>query len=127
MFSRIQVGQLNPFINWGNWFMILFVGLIAFFLTRLSIFMKTKSIKAFVENNPQSVGRRQIDFDEEKVTVSTNSVATDYKYSAFLKVVESEDYYFAYLGKQSALILPKRISDKEELSKLVENIRTKQR
>jgi len=40
-------------------------------------------------------------------------------------VEESKDYYFAFFGKQSALILPKRISDKDELSKLVEYIRTK--
>jgi len=57
---------IDALLNWGNWVIVLFVGLITFLLTRLSTFMKAKSLKAFVQNNPQSVGNRQIDLTKKR-------------------------------------------------------------
>jgi YcxB-like protein len=118
-------GQIiDSLLNWGNWVIVGFVGLIAFLLTRLADSTKRKSLTAFIKNNPQNIGFRQIDYDEEKVTVTTNSSSTDYKYSAFIKVEENDNYFFLFTGKQTAIILPKAIPDNDALVKLVGKFRT---
>ncbi|MCA6369021.1 MAG: YcxB family protein [Cytophagales bacterium] len=118
-------GQIvDSLLNWGNWVIVGFVGLITFLLTRLADSTKRKALIAFIKNNPQNIGNRQIDYDEEKVTVITDSSSTDYKYSAFIKVEENDKYFFLFTGKQTALILAKKITDKDALTKLIEKLRT---
>lgn len=114
----------DAILDLGNWIIIGLVGLMVFLVTKLTDFTKRKSLIAFIKNNPQNVGMRQIDYDEEKLTLITNLSSTDYKYSAFVKIEENDNYYFAFTGSQTALILPKRIQDNQELLKLVDKIKT---
>lgn len=116
-----QIG--DSLLDWGNWFIVGFVGLVTFLLTRFADSTKQKSLKAFIKNNPQNIGLRQINYDEDKVTVTTNSSSTDYKYSAFIKIEENDDYFFLFTGNQTAIILPKTISDNDALLRLVETTR----
>ena len=117
-----QIG--DALLDWGNWFIVGFVGLVTYLLTRFADSTKRKSLKEFIKNNPQNIGPRQIDYDVEKVTVTTNSSSTDYKYSAFTKIEENSNYFFLFTGNQTAIILPKTIPDNQALLKLIDTVRT---
>ena len=112
-------------LDWGNWFIVGFMGLITYLWARLADSTKQKSLKAFVKTNPQNIGLREIDYDEDKITVTTNSSSTDYKYSAFIKIEENYSYFFLFTGDQTAIILPKAMSDNQVLLKLVDKVKTK--
>jgi hypothetical protein len=117
-------GQIvDSLLDWGNWFIVGFVGLVTYFLTRFADSTKQKALKTFIKNNPQNIGPRQIDYDEDKVTLTTNSSSTDYRYSAFIKIEENNNYFFLFTGNQTALILPKAMPDNQALLKLVEKVK----
>jgi hypothetical protein len=111
------------FFDIGNLIIIVFLVIMVFLMSKLKNYTTQKNATNLVKNNPQSIGVRIIDFDDEKITLSTDVSVTDYKYSAFLRVEEDEKYYFAFLGTNTAIILPKRIQEYQELHRLVEKIR----
>ncbi len=78
---------------------------------------------AFIKNSPQSVGFREINYDDEKVTITMNSSSTEYKYSAFKKIEEDNNYFYLFTGDQTALTLPKTIKERDSLLNLIEKIR----
>jgi hypothetical protein len=118
-------GQIvDSLLDWGNWFIVGFVSLVTYFLTRFVNSTKQKEFKTFIKNNPHTIGPRQIDYDEGKVTVTANTSSTDYKYSAFIKIEENSNYFFLFTGNQAALILPKAIPDNQALLKLIEKVKS---
>lgn len=123
VFSSSYHSFTENVLNWGNWVILL---LIFGMLLLPALFQKSirkRNAKTFVKNNPQYVGSREIDFDDEKLIIKQEKSSSEYEFSAFIKLEETSDYLFAYFSKQNALILPKRISDKEGLNVLIERIK----
>jgi len=109
-------------LDWANWLIIVFMAFFFLLMIKFRGVMQTKTIRAFIKNNPESIGERLIIFDQQRLTLTSSKSSTNYSYSAFIKIQESQRHYYLFYGRESAIIIPKADSYKRELSQLIETI-----
>ena len=84
--------------------------------------------KAFEMNRKRFAAMKQVVFDDVGVAIHAHSDEfhedSAEKYSAFYKAIETNEYFFLFINKQQAYIIPKRgftQGTPQELSMLLEN------
>jgi len=93
-----------------SYFLIIpIVGIIVFGQQAFSKFLIKKDILAYVKKTPQVVGVRELKFNDKVLTVTVGGKDTDYKFTEFIKLEEGNAHFFAYVSKQTAIIVPKRL------------------
>lgn len=89
-----------------------------------SQFLRRKAVTAYVKQNPQIIGEREFRFDDKKLIVKIDDEDIEYPFEKFSKLDESKYHYFAYLSKDSAVIIPKRLqANYSEVAVIIEKIK----
>ncbi len=87
-------------------------------------FLRRKNITKYVQQNPKVLAERELIIEKDKFVVVIDGKNMDYPLKAITKLDESKFHYFAYVSKQSAVIIPKRIlAQFPEVNKLVERMK----
>ena len=82
---------------------IVLVGLWVFFF---KFFQKKMILRS--GNKEMMIGSREIDFEEDGISLKTPVTESTFKWEAITKLKQSDKNYFLYLGTAQAIIVPKR-------------------
>jgi len=95
-------------------FCIIFV-----FLFRL---VTIRRLKKNLAKNLSMIGIRNLEFtDNYKIILSTDNSTKEYDCSIIQKIVEASDYYYLYIDNHTAIIVPKKAVQSDELIKSISN------
>ena len=75
-------------------------------------------------DNENLFGRRTMELDDEKVIIVTDKVHESMLWSIFIRAFETPDYFFLYIAKQQAHIIPKRELSAAQIDELVSLLAT---
>ena len=68
------------------------------------------------------IGIRNLEFtDNYKIILSTDNSTKEYDCSIIQKIVEASDYYYLYIDNHTAIIVPKKAVQSDELIKSISN------
>lgn len=101
-------GNLNELYDW----LPLIAGLIVFYYM-LSSFRLKKGTENFVKNNPGLVGDREIQLSDDELTYISAEAQTTYDLGKFQNIIEQRNHIFLFIGKDTAVIVPKRAFSEE--------------
>ena len=89
---------------------IVFAGIL--FLIRYSYTVRfTNSIYL----NQSLIGQRQIELKEEILELNSRNITTEFKLASIKKISRYKGYFFLYIDKDIAIIIPKETNGAEEL------------
>lgn len=91
-----------------------FAFLVALLQVKLTNYLQRKSIMAYIQKNPQTTGKRVLDFDAENLFVEMNGKRSSYPFSSIIRLDECKTHFFAYVGEKTAIIIPKRLLEQNK-------------
>lgn len=79
-----------------------------------------KLYKTYYYSKKELTEELELKIDKNQITEKTIYTETSLKISEFYKITENKEYYFLYISKYEAIILPKRFVDKKQQEALNE-------
>ena len=89
--------------------LVMYLAVASHFLHRGS----RKRLSSYVANDP-GIDEATITFNDNSITAQSTQVSTSIACSSVKKVEKSDDFFFVFVGRAQAVIIPLRIPESEE-------------